>query len=82
MDPNSFDEIFRRVMNARQLVAEADTADYLRSICLREGRTELRACYPSDICNILVSIGQYEKRPPRLTKADLERAAALYFAKN
>lgn len=82
VDPQSFDEIFKRVIAGRQLTAEADTAEFLRSICLREGRTELRACYPSDICNILAAIGQYEKRPPRLTKADLERAAALYFAKN
>jgi hypothetical protein len=82
VDPVSFDEIFRRVTTARQLQAEPDTAQFLRGICLREGRTELRACYPNDICNILVSIGQYEKRPPRLTKADIERAAALYFAKN
>ena len=82
VDPASFDEISKRVIGARQLTPENDTFEFLRSLCLREGRTELRACYPSDICNILVSIGQYEKRPPRLTKADLERAAALYFAKN
>ena len=49
---------------------------------LREGRTELRACYPSDICNILTSIGRYEGRPPLMTKPDLERATSLYFARN
>jgi predicted ATPase with chaperone activity len=82
VDAHSFDEIFRRVTAGRRLTAEYDTAEFLRGLCLREGRTELRACYPSDICDILVAIGQYEKRPPRMTKADLERAAALYFAKN
>ena len=82
VDAVSFDEIFRRVIAARQLIAEPDTPEFLRSLCLREGRTELRACYPSDICEILMAIGQYEKRPPRLTRSDLERAAALYFAKN
>lgn len=82
VDAQAFDEIFRRVVSARQLTAEGDTAEFLRSLCLREGRTELRACYPNDICKILVSIGNYEKRPPRMTRADLERAAALYFAKN
>ena len=61
---------------------ETDSAEYLRKLCLREGRTELRACYPGDICNILASIGRYENRPPRMTKADLERATALYFAKS
>ncbi len=61
--------------------AGGDSAEYLRKLCLREGRTELRACYPADICNILYSIGRYEGRPPRMTKAELERAASLYFAK-
>lgn len=82
VDAASFDQIFNRVVQARKLQVEPDTAEFFRNICLREGRTELRACYPNDICNILVSIGNYEKRPPRLSKADLERASALYFAKS
>jgi hypothetical protein len=49
---------------------------------MREGRTELRACYPLDICNILVSIAEYERRPIQMTKDDLERAVNLYFAKS
>jgi hypothetical protein len=82
VDPSSFDQIFARVVQARGLQAEPDSAEYLRKLCLREGRTELRACYPSDICNILHSIGRYEGRAPIMTKAEMERAAALYFAKN
>jgi len=81
VDAQSFDQIFGRVVQARGIAAEPDSAEYLRKICLREGRTELRACYPGDICNILASIGRYEGRPPRMTKPDLERATALYFAK-
>ena len=65
----------------RRLELSRSSAEYLRKLCLREGRTELRACYPSDICNILVSIGKYEGRPPYISKTELERAAALYFAK-
>ncbi len=82
VDPASFDQIFARVVQARGLQSEPDSAEYLRKLCLREGRTELRACYPSDICNILHSIGRYEGRAPIMTKAEMERAAALYFAKN
>ena len=82
VDAPSFDQIFTRVVQARGLQAEPDSAEYLRKLCLREGRTELRACYPSDICNILHSIGRYEGRAPIMTKAEMERAAALYFAKN
>ena len=47
-----------------------------------DGRQELRACYPLDICNILTSIGNYEKRSVQITKLELERATALYFAKS
>ncbi|MEQ1945919.1 MAG: AAA family ATPase [Bryobacteraceae bacterium] len=81
VDPVSFDQIFERVVRAKNVEAEADSAEHLRKLCLREGRTELRACYPSDICTILNSIGRYEGRPARMTKSELERATALYFAK-
>jgi hypothetical protein len=76
-----FDQIFERVVTARRVPAETDSSEYLRRLCLREGRTELRACYPNDICNILESISRYERRSITMTKADLERATALYFAK-
>lgn len=82
VDAHSFDQIFFRVTQSRNIQAEPDSAEYLRKLCLREGRSELRACYPSDICNILSAIGQYEKRPPLLTKPELERATSLYFAKS
>ena len=82
VDAPSFDQIFTRVVQARNIQAEVDSAEYLRKLCLREGRTELRACYPSDICNILLSIGRYEGRPPQMTKPELERAASLYFARS
>jgi hypothetical protein len=77
-----FDQIFNRVVASRRIPCEADSADYLRHLCLREGRTSLRACYPLDICRILSAISQYENRAVRMTKPDLERATALYFAKS
>lgn len=82
VDANSFDQIFIRVVASRNIQAEPDSAEYLRKLCLREGRTELRACYPADICNILLSIGRYEGRGPIMTKPEMERAASLYFAKS
>src|ERR1051326_936887 len=82
VDAASFDQIFGRVVQARNIQAEPDSAEYLRKLCLREGRTELRACYPADICNILLSIGRYESRPPQMTKPELERATSLYFARS
>jgi len=82
VDAGSFDQIFYRVVAGRNISAEPDSAEFLRKLCLREGRTELRACYPSDICDILLAIGRYEGRGPIMTKPELERAASLYFTKN
>ena len=81
VDANSFDQIFQRVMMGRRMPTDHDSSEFLRQLCLREGRTELRACYPNDIANIIISIGKYEGRPPLITKSNLERAANLYFAK-
>ena len=81
VDSNVFDQIFSRVLASRRIPSEPDSAAYLRSLCLHDGRTELRACYPADICNIISSIAQYEARQPRISKADMVRAAALYFTK-
>jgi predicted ATPase with chaperone activity len=80
--PEVFDEIFHRVVRGRGIPCDADSAEFLRRVVLREGRTELRACYPADICQILQSISQYEGRPISMSRADIERAAALYFAKS
>lgn len=82
VSPTVFDQIFDRVVAARRVPSESDSAEYLRKLCLREGRTELRACYPNDICSILESISRYEGRNISMSKPDLERATALYFAKS
>jgi hypothetical protein len=76
-----FDEILRRQTLARAITYDQEMADYLRSLCLRDGRTVLRACYPADLCRVLMSISLYEGRPPRLNRTDLERAVSLYFAR-
>ena len=81
IDEASFDEVFARVTRARKIDAPPGASAYLRQLCMTEGRKELRACYPYDICNLLLAIGRYEGRPPQLTRVDLERAVKLYFAK-
>ena len=76
-----FDEIVRRVTSSKNIPCVPETIEYFRKLCLSNGRTELRACYPWDICNVLVNIAKYEKRPTRMDQAELERAVDLYFAK-
>jgi hypothetical protein len=82
VDDKAFDQIFHRVVSSFNIPCEPDSSEYLRKLCLREGRTELRACYPADMCNIILSIGKYEGRAPYMSKSELDRAAALYFAKS
>lgn len=82
VQPQVFDMIFQRVVSTRNVPAEYDSAEYLRKLCLSDGRTQLRACYPLDIVNIIASISQYENRPVQVSKPDLERAVHLYFARS
>ncbi len=81
VSPGIFDEILRRQTLTRGIPFDQEMADYLRGLCLRDGRTVLRACYPVDVCRVLMSISLYEGRAPRLTKTDLERAVSLYFTR-
>jgi len=81
VEASTFDQIFQRVVASRRIPTENDSAEYLRKLCLSEGRVELRACYPLDICNILQAISDYENRPVQMSRPDLERAVGLYFAK-
>lgn len=82
VQPEVFDMIFQRLMTLKNVPAEYDSAEYLRKLCLSSGRTQLRACYPLDILNIIQSISQYENRGLNVTKPDIERAVDLYFAKS
>ncbi len=82
IDASTFDQIFARVVSSKRVPHEPDSAEYLRRLCLSDGRSELRACYPLDICNILVSISDYERRPINMGRDNLERAVNLYFARS
>ena len=82
IDASTFDQIFARVVSSKRVPHEPDSAEYLRRLCLADGRSELRACYPLDICNILSSISDYERRPINMGRDNLERAVNLYFARS
>jgi predicted ATPase with chaperone activity len=82
VEAHVFDQIFTRVVAHRGLTAEPESAEFLRRLCLREGRMELRACYPGDMCDIIQSISRYERKPAEVTRANLERACNLYFSKS
>ena len=75
-----FHEILARVLDERRLSCDAQTAAYVVELCLRHGDA-LKACYPADLCDILMWRSQYEGRPPQVTRAELDRAAELYFTR-
>jgi hypothetical protein len=62
--------------------SEPGCAEYLRERCMAAGATFLRSCYPIDIYRLVKSINEYENRPVRMTRANIDRAVALYFAKS
>jgi hypothetical protein len=77
-----FDEIYRRVVEAGQAPSEPGCAQYLRERCVAAGAKQLRACYPMDIFTLVKAISEYEGRPVRMSRANIDRAVALYFAKD
>src|SRR4029079_4109807 len=74
VSPDVFDMIFQRVVKSRNIPPEPGAEEYLRRLCLREGRVELRACYPNDMCDIISSISQYEGGAPQTRRSTLESA--------
>ena len=76
-----FDEIFRRMAAVQNVSFEAGAAEHLRERCVAAGAQHLRACYPNDIFKLVKAISEYEGRPVRLTKANIDRAVGLYFAR-
>jgi predicted ATPase with chaperone activity len=81
VDAAVFDEIFDRVLQERAVAAPANAAALVRELLYRSGCSELRACYPADICMIAQWITTFEERRSEFTELDLERAVALYFTR-
>jgi hypothetical protein len=81
VDAVVFDEIFLRIVSERNIPCEPGSGELLRTLCLEVGAKELRACYPSDIVDIVVAINSYEAQPLEINRENLERAVKLYFTK-
>jgi hypothetical protein len=79
VDSQIFDEIFNRLVAEKNLPCKPNSSEALRKLCFDFGAKELRACYPADIVDALISISRYDGRPVEISRANLERAATLYF---
>jgi hypothetical protein len=82
VDAEVFDQIFQRVVQNNQAPCDPGSAEYLRERCAAAGAKYLRACYPVDIYKLVKAISEYEGRPVRMNRPNIDRAVALYFTKN
>ena len=81
VDPEVFDQIFYRIIADKNIPSQPDSEKLLRDLCLHYGPNDLRACYPRDIIDIIISISGYEAIPIEINNTNLERAVKLYFTK-
>jgi SpoVK/Ycf46/Vps4 family AAA+-type ATPase len=79
--PKVFDEIFYRIIEDKNIPSQPNCEKFLRQLCLDLGPKELRACYPGDIVDIIISTSKYDSIPVEINEANLQRAVKLYFTK-
>jgi hypothetical protein len=68
-------------MQKHQVPFDPGCAEHLRERCSSAGGCSLHACYPGDIYRLVKAINEYEGRPVRMTRANIDRAVDLYFAR-
>ena len=78
--PEAFDWILARVAHAMGIGCDADSAEYLRALCLQQGG-DLRPYLPADVCKLLKALAQYEGITPALNRTTIDRVLALYYTK-
>jgi MoxR-like ATPase len=81
VDPNTFTKIFDRIVAKKHLHAETASSQLLLEYCKKYGPGGLRACYPGDIIDIVISIAGYEGESEKFDSKTLQRAVDLYFTK-
>jgi hypothetical protein len=79
--PEVFDKIFYRILEEKNIPSAPNSEKFLRRLCLERGPKELRACYPRDIIDIIISTSKYKAIPIEINEENLARAVELYFTK-
>lgn len=77
-----FDEVFRRVLESRELSADPAVIAHFRTLCCARSKNGLRGCYPRDILEILISTAVYRGQPVAVSCDALDAAADMYFAQS
>jgi hypothetical protein len=76
----AFDWILSRVAHTMGVGCNADSAEYLRMMCIREGG-DLRPYLPADVCKLVKAVAQYEGKPSVLDQANIDRVLGLYYTR-
>jgi hypothetical protein len=76
----SFDWILARVAHAMGVGCNAESAEYLRTMCIAEGG-DLRPYLPADVCKLVKAVAQYEGTPPVLDQPNIDRVLDLYYTR-
>jgi predicted ATPase with chaperone activity len=77
--PEQFREIFRRVCLQFSLKYDAGMVDDLIQMIEKEYKEPLRACYPGDIVQQILSEARYLQEEPRLDREAVVQACHNYF---
>ncbi|HWT82495.1 MAG TPA: ATP-binding protein [Candidatus Methylomirabilis sp.] len=77
--PEQFREIFRRLCLQFNLEYDALTVEELIQMIGREYKEPLRACYPRDIVQQIISRARYLQNEPRLNPESVAQACRSYF---
>lgn len=78
VDADSFDSIVHLTAARLGMEFEDGGEVFLREMCLRHS-SDLRSCFPRDICQAIRAISIYEDQRGIISREDIERAAMGYF---
>lgn len=78
---DAFDWILSRVAQAMGVGCNAESAEYLRMMCIQEGG-DLRPYLPADVCKLVKAVAQYEGTQPTLSQSNIDRALGLYYTQD
>ena len=78
---DAFDWILSRVAQAMGVGCNAESAEYLRMMCIQEGG-DLRPYLPADVCKLVKAVAQYEGTPPTLSQSNIDRVLGLYYTQD
>ncbi len=78
---DAFDWILSRVAQAMGVGCNAESAEYLRMMCIQEGG-DLRPYLPADVCKLVKAVAQYEGTQPTLSQSNIDRVLGLYYTQD